>query len=176
MVSSAMGTPQPKTPRRQMNVDRPIARYRSQRANAVERSSAAAGAASGSRERESRATIGSLSRDTGDDRMRRNRCLFVGCRGSRAIATLPQEQLRDGLELHVRRTLVDRPDLRVAIEFLDRIVLRVAVAAKELDAERGHALTDLRGVQLRHRTLARDVAARVLDARRVIDHEARGFE
>src|SRR3954470_12159494 len=44
----------------------------------------------------------------------------------------PQHALRDRLELHVRRTFVDRADLRVPIELLGRIILRVAVAPEQL--------------------------------------------
>ena len=42
-------------------------------------------------------------------------------------------QLGDRLELHIRCALVDRADLRIAPEFLDRIILDVAVTAVKLD-------------------------------------------
>ena len=48
-----------------------------------------------------------------------------------------------GVHLDVARALVDRTDLGVAVELLDRIVLRVAVAAEEFHRERGHALAHL---------------------------------
>jgi membrane protease YdiL (CAAX protease family) len=43
-----------------------------------------------------------------------------------------EDRLRDRLELHVRRALVDLSDLRVAPVLLDRVLLRVAVSAEEL--------------------------------------------
>jgi membrane protease YdiL (CAAX protease family) len=43
-----------------------------------------------------------------------------------------QDGLGDGGELHVRRALVDLSDLRVAPVLLDRVLLRVAVAAEKL--------------------------------------------
>src|SRR5689334_8793732 len=87
-----------------------------------------------------------------------------------------EEQLRDRLELHVGRALVDLPDLRVAIELLDRVVLRVAVAAVELYGERGDVLGRLRRVELAHRRLREERALRVAQPRGVVDEEARRGE
>jgi membrane protease YdiL (CAAX protease family) len=46
--------------------------------------------------------------------------------------TIGENRLRDRGELHVRRALVDLADLRIAPEFLNRILFRVPVAAKDL--------------------------------------------
>src|SRR5207237_10860018 len=54
-----------------------------------------------------------------------------------------EDGLRYSLQLHVGSALVDRPDLSVAIEFLDRVVPGVSVPAKKLDAQRGHSLANL---------------------------------
>src|SRR5678815_2784787 len=51
---------------------------------------------------------------------------------------LLQQRLRDGVELHVARALVDRPDLGVAIELLRRVLARIAVAAEEFAPLRTH--------------------------------------
>src|SRR6266550_4995575 len=46
-----------------------------------------------------------------------------------------QQQLRDRVQLHVARALVDRADLRVPVELLHRVLLRVSVAAEQLDGK-----------------------------------------
>jgi membrane protease YdiL (CAAX protease family) len=46
-----------------------------------------------------------------------------------------EDRLGDRVELHVRRSLVDLPDLRVAPELFHRIFLRVAVATKQLHGQ-----------------------------------------
>src|SRR5262249_7265506 len=74
-----------------------------------------------------------------------------------------EHRLGDRRELHVRRPFVDRPDLRVAIELLDRVLRRIPVAAEKLHAERRHPLADLRGKELRHSAFARDILTRVLE-------------
>jgi len=63
---------------------------------------------------------------------------------SNRLQTIGQNRLSDRRELHIRRSLVDLSDLRVAPELLDRILLRVPVAAKELDRGRGDVLADFR--------------------------------
>ena len=55
-----------------------------------------------------------------------------------------EDRLGDRGELHVRRSLVDLSDLRVAPELLDRILLRVPVAAEELHRQRRDPLGHLR--------------------------------
>src|SRR5438094_2255221 len=78
-----------------------------------------------------------------------------------AASSLCQEELRDRVELHVARAFVDRPDLRIAVELLDRIFLGISVAPKQLNRERRDPLGDLRGEQLRHRRFFRIRLARV---------------
>src|SRR2546423_1770967 len=56
---------------------------------------------------------------------------------------LLQQHFRDGVELHVARPLVNRSDLRIAVELLDRILLGIAVTSEQLDRERRHPLGDL---------------------------------
>src|SRR5581483_308501 len=87
-----------------------------------------------------------------------------------------EERLGYGLQLHVARTLVDRANLRVAIELLHGVIFRVTVAAEQLDAQRRHALAHLRGIELGHRPRARHVVAGVPEARGVVHHEARRLE
>src|SRR5882724_171463 len=60
------------------------------------------------------------------------------------VSPSTQQLFGDGLQLQVRRAFVNLADLRVAPEFLDRIVLDVAVAAQEVDRQRGDALGHLR--------------------------------
>ena len=59
--------------------------------------------------------------------------------------------LGDRLQLQVGRAFVDLADLRVAVELLDRIVLHEAVAAEQVDRQRGDALGDLRREELADR-------------------------
>src|SRR4051812_40217288 len=88
---------------------------------------------------------------------------FISARrvGRQAAIRLLEHRLRNGLQLHVARAFVDRTDLRVAIELLGRVVLRVAVATEQLQRDRRHPLGDLRREELRHRALERDVLAGV---------------
>src|SRR2546423_14079995 len=44
--------------------------------------------------------------------------------------TLLQQQLGNRVELHVARPFVNRADLRVPVELLDRVLLGIAVAAE----------------------------------------------
>src|SRR5882672_2591939 len=82
--------------------------------------------------------------------------------------SLLQEELRDRIELHVARAFVDRPDLCISVELLDRVILRIAVAPEQLDRERGHPLGDLRGEQFRHRRFFRIGLTRVFEPSRVV--------
>src|SRR6185436_2556236 len=61
-----------------------------------------------------------------------------------------EELFGDGLELQVGRALVDLPDLRVAVQLLNGIVLDEPVAAEQVDRERGDTLGDLRREDLAH--------------------------
>lgn len=54
-----------------------------------------------------------------------------------------ENRLRDGRQLHVRRSFVDLSDLRVTPELFHRILFRVAVPAKNLDRHRSDVLADL---------------------------------
>lgn len=54
----------------------------------------------------------------------------------------PEEELGDGLELHVGRTLIDGSDLGVPIELLHRVLLGEPVATVEVDAGGRHSLSD----------------------------------
>src|SRR5436309_407743 len=60
------------------------------------------------------------------------------------IVNLAEDLLGNRLQLQVRRAFVDLPDLRVAVELLDRIVLDEPVPAEEIHGERGDALGDFR--------------------------------
>src|ERR1700682_4700828 len=83
-----------------------------------------------------------------------------------------EDGLGDRVELHVRRTLVDLADFRVAPELLHRILLRVAVPAEELYGERGHSLRHLRGEELGHGRFAEERPAGVFQAGGVVDQQA----
>src|SRR2546425_6180843 len=97
-------------------------------------------------------------------------------RGVCMAGGLLQKLLRDGIQLHVARSLVNRPDLRVAVELLDGVFLGVPVTAEQLHGERRHPLGDLRGEELGHGRLHRIRLARVLEARGVVDHQARRLQ
>src|SRR5262249_37772231 len=66
--------------------------------------------------------------------------------------SLFQDLLGDRVELYVRGAFVDLTDLRIAEELLGGEVLGEPVAAEDLEGERGHALGDLRGIVLGHRS------------------------
>jgi membrane protease YdiL (CAAX protease family) len=70
------------------------------------------------------------------------------------LQTIGEDRLGDRRELHVRCALVDLSDLRVAPEFLDRILFAVSVAAEDLDRHRSHVFADLGREQLCHRGFA----------------------
>ena len=58
-----------------------------------------------------------------------------GGRGRPPLQPIGEDCLRDRGELHVRRSLVDLSDLRVAPILLDRILFRVAVSAEKLHCQ-----------------------------------------
>lgn len=60
------------------------------------------------------------------------------------LQTIGENRLSDRGQLHVRRSLVDLSDLRVAPELLDRILLGVPVAAEKLNGRGRDVLADLR--------------------------------
>src|SRR5215218_1591198 len=71
--------------------------------------------------------------------------------GSRAA--LAEDLARDHQALDLARALVDLRDLRVAVVALERELLRIPVAAEDLDRLRGLAARHLRREQLRLRAL-----------------------
>eukprot|EP00331_Platyophrya_macrostoma_P006894 CAMPEP_0176433120 /NCGR_PEP_ID=MMETSP0127-20121128/15816_1 /TAXON_ID=938130 /ORGANISM="Platyophrya macrostoma, Strain WH" /LENGTH=447 /DNA_ID=CAMNT_0017815453 /DNA_START=418 /DNA_END=1758 /DNA_ORIENTATION=+ len=85
-------------------------------------------------------------------------------------------ELRQRVQLDVRRALVDRADLRVAVEALHVVVLREPNAAHPLDALARRALRHLRREQLGHRSVLHERLAVVLLAGRVVDHQPRGVD
>jgi len=60
-----------------------------------------------------------------------------------AAIPLPEDLLRDRLELQVGRAFVDLADLRVAIQLFDGVVLHESIPAVEIHRERRHALGHL---------------------------------
>ena len=67
---------------------------------------------------------------------------------------------------------VDLPDLGVAVQLLDRVVLHEAVAAEQVDRERRDALGDFGREDLADRRLREERPARVAQARGVVDRAA----
>src|SRR5215216_7910613 len=76
-----------------------------------------------------------------------------GSASSSTAHGLPQQGPRDHQPLDLRRPLVDLGDLGVAVVALGRELLRVAVAAEDLDRLAGLAAGDRAGEQLRLRAL-----------------------
>src|SRR5438132_5119045 len=93
-----------------------------------------------------------------------------------ASALLRKDRLGDRGQLHVRRPLVDRSDLRVAPELLDRILAGVAVPAENLHGEGCHSLTDLGGEEFGHGRLAPEWFSGILEPCCVVDHESRRLQ
>ena len=89
---------------------------------------------------------------------------------------VPEDLARDHEPLDLARALVDLGDLRVAVVALDRELLRVAVAAEDLDRLRGLAPRHLGREQLRLRALLGVRRAGRLQPRRPIDEQARGVD
>ena len=87
-----------------------------------------------------------------------------------------QDLFRDRLELQVGRAFIDLPNLGIAIELLDGVVLHESVSAKQVDREGRHAFGDLGREQLAHRGLAQERQARVTKTCGVVDEEPRRLE
>src|SRR4051795_4017664 len=87
-----------------------------------------------------------------------------------------QQRPRDHEPLDLARALVDLGHLRVAVVALGRELLRVAVAAEDLDRLARPLARDPAREQLRLRTLDRVRMARLLQARRAPDERARGLD
>src|SRR5690625_613775 len=89
---------------------------------------------------------------------------------------LPQHILRYGLKLHIGRTLVDGPDLRVSIQLLYGILPGEAIASIEVDRLGGDALRGTGGVELGDRGLLEEGLAGVLQPCGIVDQESGGLE
>src|SRR3954465_14121235 len=86
---------------------------------------------------------------------------------------VPEDLARDHESLDLARPLVDLGDLRVTVVALDGKLLRVAVAAEDLDRLAGHAPRRLRREQLRLRPLLGVRQPLLLAPRRPVHEEAR---
>src|ERR1035438_8502115 len=64
--------------------------------------------------------------------------------------SFPQQFLRDRHELDVAGSFVDTPDLGIAIELLDGVILRDPDPAMDFDGFRRHLFRNLRTIILRH--------------------------
>jgi hypothetical protein len=80
------------------------------------------------------------------------------------------------MPLHLVRALADLEDLLVAVEPRDRELVHEAVAAVDLERRSSRAVRQLARVELRHRGLAREVAALVLQPRGAVDERAAGLD
>src|SRR6476620_4929238 len=87
-----------------------------------------------------------------------------------------EELLADNHALDLRGALADQQQRRVAVEALDLVLLRVAVAAVDAEALLDALLADLRGEQLRHPGLEVGALAGVLHPRRLAGEEAGGLD
>ena len=85
---------------------------------------------------------------------------------TRGLMRRREQLLGDDELLDLARALADRAELDVAVELLDREVLREPVAAVDLDRAVGRAHRDLGGVELGLRRELRDGLPRVLGRRR----------
>ena len=86
------------------------------------------------------------------------------------------ERPRDHHLLDLVGALTDREDLRVAVEAAHRILLHVAVAAVDLDRLLGAADRQAPRLELRLRRRQREVAARVLLHRRLVNEQPRRLD
>src|SRR4051812_29757329 len=87
-----------------------------------------------------------------------------------------QELLADHHALDLRGSLADQQQRRVAVEALDLVLLRVAVAAVDAEALLDALLAGLRGDQLGHAGLQIGTHAGVLHPRRLTGDEAGGLD
>src|SRR6185369_12730062 len=78
--------------------------------------------------------------------------------------------------LHLVGTVVNLKDSRVAVEFLDRIVIDETIAAVYLNRRRAYALAHLRGEKLGHRRLLDASHLFLLERGRVTAHLARRLD
>src|SRR5262249_37256482 len=89
---------------------------------------------------------------------------------------LPENRPGDHEPLDLARALVDLGDLGVAVVALDRELLRVAVAAEDLDRLPGLAARHLRRVELRLRARLRVRLAVLLQPRGAVRQEPGGVD
>src|SRR6476659_2374957 len=87
-----------------------------------------------------------------------------------------QQRTRDDEPLYLRRAPVVLGDLRIAVVALGRELLRVAVAAEDLDRLAGLAAGDGGGEELRLRALDGVRAAGLLQARGAVAQRAGGLD
>src|SRR3954454_23474087 len=87
-----------------------------------------------------------------------------------------QELLADNHALDLRGPLADQEQRRIAVEALDLVLLRVAVAAVDAEALLDALLAGLRGEQLGHPGLEVGTGAGVLHARRLAGDETGGLD
>src|SRR5690606_13084781 len=69
------------------------------------------------------------------------------------------------------RPLVDRADLGIAIQLLDRVLPGESIPTMEIDTRRGDPLGRLRRVELRHSRLPQEGLSSILQTSRVVDEE-----
>src|SRR5258708_19538401 len=81
-----------------------------------------------------------------------------------------QQQLGNGMELHIGRAFVYFAYLGVAIEFFYRIILGKSVAAVNLHRQGSHALRHLGRVQLGHSSFFDETNSPVFHPRAVLPH------
>src|SRR5680860_762746 len=87
-----------------------------------------------------------------------------------------QKLLADHHALDLRGPLADQQQRRVAVEALDLVLLRVAIAAVDAEALLDALLAGLRGEQLRHPRLQVGALAGVLHPRRLAGEQAGQLE
>mmetsp|Transcript_107946 Transcript_107946/g.300101 ORF Transcript_107946/g.300101 Transcript_107946/m.300101 type:complete len:273 (+) Transcript_107946:390-1208(+) len=97
-------------------------------------------------------------------------------RGGSSIVVARPHQLADRGQLDVARPLVDRADLRIAVELFGRELSREADAAQPVDALRGDVAGHLGRLQLGHGGLLDEGPAALLQPRRVVHQEPRGLD
>src|SRR6478672_11132106 len=103
-------------------------------------------------------------------------CIRPSSMGANLLRSGAQQRTCDDQALDLARALVDLGDLGVAVVALGREVLRVAVAAEDLDRLAGPVAGDAAGEELGLRALDRVGPAGVLQAGCAQDQRARRFD
>src|ERR671925_1043174 len=96
--------------------------------------------------------------------------------GAELAPLQPEDRAGDHEPLDLTRPLVDLRDLRVAVVPLDRELLRVAVAAEDLDRLRRLAARHLGRIELRLRALLRVRPPLLLQPGGAVDEQAGGAD